>query len=454
MSNLILNIRNFFYTLFFITIFLYLSAAFSKGGDQLEIIRDVELESFTNEIIDSLLTGSDITSDDLNIYFINSDEINAFVTSGSDMFIHIGLILSADDYREYVSVIAHELSHIIGSHVSRTKNKIENLSNNAFPVYLLGVLGIMSGSPDAGLAAIMVGQAGVSGNYLVYSRTQEAAADQGTIRLMCDNDINASNLLSFLKKLENLYSTTQTINPYNITHPITSDRYTWVKSGLKKYKSCSEGDSLNPQMQKRFDLVRAKLFGYIKSNKETSAVYKSDNQAGKYSLSVSNFLIGKHDISIKYLKDLITINNINPFYRELLAEIYFSKNMYEEAIFQQNEAIKLIKNENDLLYMMKANYLLALMGDQNINEAIISLKKSIRLNNENSYSWYLLAKAYAQISNIPLAQYATAERYFLINEIDLAYKFVVNSLKGLEKNTTEWYRANDLLHILDRRQVN
>ena len=102
---------------------------------------------------------------------------------------------------------------------------------------------------------------------------------------------------------------------------------------------------------------------------------------------------------------------------------------------------------------MKANYLLASMKSENLNEAISSLKSSIRLNNKNSYSWYLLAKAYAQNYNIPLAQYATAERYFLINEKDLAYKFTVNSLKGIEKNTTEWYRANDLLNILERNQT-
>jgi hypothetical protein len=32
----------------------------------------------------------------------------------------------------------------------------------------------------------------------------------------------------------------------------------------------------------------------------------------------------------------------------------------------------------------------------------------------------------------------------------MSYKFTVKSLKEIEKNTPEWYRANDLLNIMER----
>ena len=51
-------------------------------------------------------------------------------------------------------------------------------------------------------------------------------------------------------------------------------------------------------------------------------------------------------------------------------------------------------------------------------------------------------------NNLALAQYATAERYYLLGDYQLAYQFVSKSLKDIEKNTTEWYRANDLLNIM------
>ena len=81
-------------------------------------------------------------------------------------------------------------------------------------------------------------------------------------------------------------------------------------------------------------------------------------------------------------------------------------------------------------------------------EAILNLKKSLLINSENAYAWYLLSRAYAQTGSISLANYATAERYFLIGERELSYEFAVKALKQIEKNSPEWYRSNDLIEIL------
>ena len=103
--------------------------------------------------------------------------------------------------------------------------------------------------------------------------------------------------------------------------------------------------------------------------------------------------------------------------------------------------------------MMIGNYYLADENKANYLESIKLLKKSLRLNPKNTYSWYLLAKAYAQTDNLPLAEYSTAERYYLIGNYKLAHQFAVKSLKNIEKNTTEWYRANDLLNIIANMQL-
>jgi len=34
-----------------------------------------------------------------------------------------------------------------------------------------------------------------------------------------------------------------------------------------------------------------------------------------------------------------------------------------------------------------------------------------------------------------------------------AQQFAIKSLKNIEKNTTEWYRANDLLNIIDNMKL-
>ena len=424
---------------------------FFNNASSIEIVRDVELENFTKKIVNSLVRDSEIDFEEINYYFINSKEINAFVTGGNNLFINTEILISADDYREYAAVLAHELAHILGGHVFRTKQEISNLSSRAFPIYVLGILGILGGAAESGIATLMVGSASVQDGFTYYSRTQEASADQAAVKLLCNNKIDGRYLLDFLLKIDSAipYSLEQT--SYRSTHPIISERITWVESALmNQINGCVFNQ--NTDLQKEFLLLKAKLFGFTHSNDETYAVYQSNNDIDKYAKAVASYLSGNHDDSIKLLNQLIINSPNNPFYKELIGEIYFSKHNYELAIKHQQESIRLLNQENDLYYMMIGNYHLANEDESNYAGSIKFLKKSIRINPENTYSWYLLAKAYAEIDNLPLAEYATAERYYLTGNYGMAQEFAIKSLKNIEKNTTEWYRATDLLNIISNMQ--
>ena len=54
------------------------------------------------------------------------------------------------------------------------------------------------------------------------------------------------------------------------------------------------------------------------------------------------------------------------------------------------------------------------------------------------------------MDDISFANYATAERYFLIGERSLSYDFALKAIKGIEENSPEWYRAYDLIEILKK----
>ena len=435
--------------IFALTSIFYIS--FFYNALSLEIVRDVELENFTKKIVTSLVKDSGIDADEINYYFIKSNEINAFVTSGNNIFINTELLISANDYREYTAVLAHELAHILGGHIFRTKQEIDNLSSRAFPIYVLGILGILGGASETGLATLMVGSASVQDGFTYYSRTQEASADQAAIKLLCENKIDARYLLEFFDKLNLAIPYSLDKTSYRSTHPTISERTTWVESAIQdQYNKCQYNK--NENLQKEFLLLKAKLFGFSHSSDETKAVYKTDKDIDKYARAVANYFSGDHDASINLLEQLITSNPSNPFFRELIAEIYFSKHNYELAIKNQEISIKLLDEENDLYYMMIGNYYLASTNHSDHFGSIKYLRKSLRLNPKNTYSWYLLTKAYAEIGNVPLAEYATAERYYLTGNYEMSLQFAMKSLKNIEKNSTEWYRANDLLNIISNMQ--
>ena len=137
--------------LFIFNIILFLT--FLAPVKALEFIRDTELEQFTDDVLKILLISSNLEAEDINVYFINSNQVNAFVTGGKNIFINTELIIEAEDYREYAAVIAHELAHILGGHIFRTSEELANISNKAMPIYLLGIIGLITGASEAGFAA-------------------------------------------------------------------------------------------------------------------------------------------------------------------------------------------------------------------------------------------------------------------------------------------------------------
>ncbi len=414
-----------------------------------EVIRDTEIEVFTNDIVKILLADSNIEADDINVYFINSKQVNAFVTGGKNIFINTELIIKAEDYREYTAVIAHELAHILGGHVFRTSEELSNISNKAISIYLLGMMGLITGAAEAGFAGVMVGQAAVSDTYTYYSRTQEAAADQKAVSILCNNMIDASYLSRFLGSLETIdsYTNSESEN-YRSTHPRPQDRINWIQLALKNNDKCNY--EIDKRLEKRFNLLKAKLFGFTHSYNETRAVYSLDNNKGLYANAVSSYLNGELEQSTKALKKLIIENKENPYFKELIGEIYFVNQKYDEAIYYQTAAINNLNAENDLYMMMLGNYLLSTEEADKVKQSISYLKKSLHLNPKNSYSWYLLAKAYAFMNDIYFANYATAERYFLIGERGLSYDFALKAINGIKENTPEWYRTYDLIQILKK----
>ena len=411
-----------------------------------EIIRDEELEKLTKELTDELLKNTNLNVEDINFYFVNNREINAFVTGGKNIFINTGLITHADDYREYQAVIAHELSHIIGGHIFNTSAELQNLSNKALPVYLLGIIGIFAGSADTAITSIMLGQASVQDGFTYYSRNQEASADQAAINLMCSNNIDASYLTGFLDKLDRkTLDRLSNENYYRSTHPPLDSRKEWINISLKNKKCEYEN---NQFLQEKFNLLKSKLIAFTYSKKEVKAIYNGENNEDLYANAIISYLNGNHSDSLEILNILINREPSNPYFRELLGEIYFAKADLNNAIKNQSIAQELINEPSDLYFMMIGSYLIALEDQVSMNDGIENLKKSIFINPKNTYSWYLLARAYADTDNLPLANYATAERYYLIGERRLALEFAQKSINSIEKNSPEWYRANDLMSII------
>jgi len=193
--------------------------------------------TYVNKICDTLVINS-VRPEIFNGYHVNildSDEINAFATSGGHIFITRGLIESTASEDTLAAVIAHEVSHI------QLQHGLKAIKNSRITQALL-----VTGTSAAGAAgnrdiAQLADVFGDSVNEVVttmvtngYSRTQEYEADSMAMSLLDLAGYEPSSLIDVLKVLEK----TQSSHPggFNKTHPSPTDRITNAQKTVGNYK--------------------------------------------------------------------------------------------------------------------------------------------------------------------------------------------------------------------------
>jgi len=195
-----------------------------------------DMLAYVNKICKTLVINSP-RPEIFNGYHVNildSDEINAFATSGGHIFITRGLIESTTSEDTLAAVIAHEVSHI------QLQHGLKAIKNSRITQALL-----ITGTSAAGAAgnsniAELVNIFGDSINEVVttmvtngYSRTQEYEADSMAMSLMDLAGYEPSSLVDMLKTLEK----TQSSHPggFNKTHPSPTDRITNAQKTVGNY---------------------------------------------------------------------------------------------------------------------------------------------------------------------------------------------------------------------------
>src|SRR5574344_877255 len=85
----------------------------SNGAVSATMINDTEIENVLIQLVLPLTHAADIPDSRLKINIVNSDEFNAFVSGGEEVFIYTGLLKQIKSPIALQAVIAHELGHTL-----------------------------------------------------------------------------------------------------------------------------------------------------------------------------------------------------------------------------------------------------------------------------------------------------------------------------------------------------
>ena len=410
-------------------------------------IRDTEVEIMLQEYLDPLLIAAGIPPRTVDLYLLQDNSINAFVTRGNSMYIHTGLLLEADHANQVIGVMAHETGHIAGGHVARMGDAFSAARTPVLVTMGLGLLAMAAGQADAGMAMMMSGQHIAERTILKHSRVQESAADQAAITYLERTNQSGRGLVEVTEKFRHMeVLSARNQNPYVRTHPLSSDR---IASLTRRVEESPNAAKENTRKQRyEFDMMQAKLYAFI--NRPEITFYK-------YPKSL-NTLPARYARAIAYYRDpdiekaLIEVNSLlkeqpnNPFFHELKGQIYFENGRALEAIPSHQKSVDLMPKA-PLFRVNLAQALLSVEIMANTNAAIPHLREAIKYEPANSFAWHQLAVAYAHKDDVPRADLATAERYFHNRRMGPAVQFAKRAHNKLEKGTPQWQRAADIIQV-------
>ncbi|MAI30028.1 MAG: hypothetical protein CBC84_002775 [Pelagibacteraceae bacterium TMED124] len=421
------------FIIFLITTFFF----FSVKSSNLNIIRDAETENFLKEIAYILIKDNNLDLNNLNFFIDNKDFINAFVIPGQKIFLTKGLLMKSKKIEDLAGVIAHEIGHIIGGHFSDKLKAAEKTSMISIISSILAAGAIAAGAGQAGSAILLGGQQLGSARFLSFSRSQESLADQNAIRLLKKSGFSLQGMLNIFKILEKNENLKQ-LNPYFLTHPLSSDRKKNIFFNLQGQKT--KNFSL---LEKRYNLVKAKIDGFFLDDKKLKKIYDDNSQIESlYAYTLRNYRVGKINKALKLVDQCIKIDQNNPYFFELKGQILFENGMITESIPQFRKAIGLKPDEKSFkLFLAKSLY--HVNDNKTYLESIKILWSYIKEDDFPYEAWHYLGLNYGKLKKHDFSSYALAEKYLLVNQIKNA-KIHIQRVKRFTKDPVLKNKIMDL----------
>jgi predicted Zn-dependent protease len=418
------------------------SAAHAQG-----MIRDTEVERVLRSYLNPVLGVAGLQPQAVGLHIIGDPSINAFVADGQNMFINTGLIMQLDTPNQVIGVMAHETGHITGGHLVRT---MQGAKVAAIPMLLsmaVGVAAMAMGAGQAGMGIMMMGQQIAQRGFLAFSRTQEASADQSGLRYLTLTKQSGQGMLEVFKRFENQQiMLSQRVDPFAQSHPAPVDRI----ANLQRIVDASPYRDIkdSPASQYAYDMMRAKLRGYIDRPEVTLRRYpvSDTSKPARYARTMAYFRQPNMASAMVEIQSLLKEEPDNPFFLEMYGQVNVEMGKVEDGIGPYIRASQMLPDSALIRVALGA----AMLGTENpkyLQAATKELQTAVAIEPDNGFGWHELSVAYARAGNKAQAELATAERCFALYALPCAVQFAGRSQRALVQGSTEWQRAADIIAI-------
>ena len=301
----------------------------------------------------------------------------------------------------------------------------------------------VGGDPSLG-AGVLAGSSGVAQqSMLAFTRDEERIADDMGLKLMIRAGLNPDGFVQVFEQMGHMTGALESrINPNRINHPLTAERLNNVRAQIEKMDSDYIPNNAPTDAQRsEFELVRAKLIGYLDSAENVATAYpKSDtSDAALYAHAIAYMRGGNLDAARTTTLALIERAPDNPYFYELLGDVEYQLGHYDDSVSAYEKSLELTDNAPQIetalaLVLSERNK----SGDR---ARAIELCKRALLTSPMPLTYWVLARAYDD----GRADWARAEYYHMMGKKELAREYARRARKSLKPNTPEYIKSGDIL---------
>ena len=416
------------------------------------IARDAETEIFLSEMTTPIVNVANLNSSSVDLYLFNDNSVNAFVTCGQKIFVNTGLIMEFDDPSMLRGVLAHETGHIAGAHLARSDIALKKAQAPMIIGLLLGIGAAVAGGDSDAVQGILLGSQQIAqGMVAKYSRGQEAAADQAAFQYLERLGLSSKGMIDVLYNFADQEALSARNQSSRVrSHPISRQRIMALENQAVNSKFYNQRDS--SELTYRYNMIRAKLEGFLKRPDDIIRKYQNiDSDYAIYASSVALYRKALTDQAVDQINILINKYPTNPWYYELKGQILYESGKISLSIEPYEKAVK-FSTGHPLLNIALASAYLALNDKEYDVKAQYLLNNVIKKDQKNSYAWFQLAIAEARLGNIGKADLYSAERYFVLGDVNLASFHAKRSKNNLKDNGPLLMRAEDIILDSENKQ--
>jgi predicted Zn-dependent protease len=196
--------------------------------EQLPLVSDPYINSYINELGDTIAFRTSRSGLDWHFYVVNSHQVNAFALPGGFIYVNRGLIESTTRADELAGVLGHEIGHVIQRHSVKQMQSQQKVGAVATLACTLTNLC----DSQLGQAAINIGGTAVIARH---SRADEIQADSEAIENVLKVNIDPEGIPALFEVLVQQRKREPTIvEGWFATHPLEESRIDHARQLIAK----------------------------------------------------------------------------------------------------------------------------------------------------------------------------------------------------------------------------